>query len=88
MSQKSPGKFTVHWNMHSLHRVDKTRHVSSTTPTGRKEKRRRGQEHAGPEMAAREQPLLAVVCTVCGALVGAQDSHEIYHFFHVVASTA
>ena len=73
---------------HALHRVDKTKQVSSTAPTGRNEKRRRGQEQAGKEMAASEQPLAAVVCTVCGVVVGAQGIDEIYHFFHVVASTA
>ncbi len=79
-----------HGVQHSLglHRVDKSRQVSTTTPTGRREKRRRGQEQAGREVVASEQPLSAVVCNVCGVLVGAQDSDEIFHFFHVVASTA
>ena len=39
-------------------------------------------------MAPSKEALAAVVCTVCGVLVGAQDADEIYHFFHVVASTA
>jgi hypothetical protein len=71
-----------------IDRVDKTRPVSSTTPTGRKEKRRRGQQQAGQEESADEQPLASVLCNVCGVLVGARDADEIYHFFHIVASTA
>lgn len=30
----------------------------------------------------------SVLCAVCGVLLGAQDADEIYHFFHVVATTA
>lgn len=80
------GQFRAMFSINT--RVDKSRQVSSTTPTGRREKRRRGQEQAGREVGASEQPLSAVVCNVCGVLVGAQDSDEIFHFFHVVASTA
>lgn len=69
-------------------RVDKDRRISSATPTGRKEKRRRGQQQAGHEMSESEQAVSSVLCAVCGVLVGAQDAEEIYHFFHVVASTA
>lgn len=69
-------------------RVDKTKQIMSTTEGGRTGKRRRGQQQAEQEPQETEQRLSSVLCAVCGVLVGAQDADEVYHFYHVVASTA
>jgi hypothetical protein len=38
--------------------------------------------------AEQQEVMLPVCCEVCGTQVGAQDSEEVVHFFHVLASNA
>eukprot|EP00884_Botryococcus_braunii_P013611 jgi/Botrbrau1/22250/Bobra.0138s0012.1 len=47
--------------------------------------RSRGEDEEGPEP---EKPCSSVVCEVCDTEVGARDSEEVYHFFHVLATNA
>jgi len=54
-------------------------------PNHRKGKRRRNDEE---KPGAPEELFYPVVCSVCEAHLGVQDAEELFHLYHVVASTA
>ena len=57
----------------------------------RKGKRRRGAEErpeGGGSSKQQEEVLHPVECSLCDTLLGVRDAEEVFHLYHVVASSA
>jgi hypothetical protein len=71
--------------------VDKGRSLPSKAVGQRKGKRRRGAEErpdGGGSSKQEEEVFHPVECSLCDTHLGAQDADEVFHLYHVVASSA